>query len=156
MSLLAAFLRLPRKQQAQALEAAAYLGLAGLLVHHVPMRWWRGQINAAVVGGTAPTRARGNERAVGRIVRKVARRLPCGTACLPRAMAAQWMLRRRRVASRLLFGVRRVAGSGENAYHAWLTVNGQPVIGGRTAAAFTPLPAVSAIPVRLARRERRS
>lgn len=148
MRLLVAFLRVPPRQQAMALEAAACLALARVLARHVPMRCWRGSLNAAVAGAAARADVRGPGRTVGRMVRKVARRLPFTAACLPQAMAAQWMLRRRHVASRLVFGVRRAAGGRETAYHAWLTVGGKPVIGGRTAGAFTPLP------IGLARRER--
>ena len=154
MRLLVTFLRLTPRQRSMALEAAAHLALARVLVRHVPMRWWRGRLNAVVAGATDRAGARGAGRAVGGMVRRVARHLPFEAACLPQAMAAQWMLRRRHVVSRLVFGIRRVARNGKTAYHAWLTVDGQPVIGGRNAGAFTPLPVVSPLPTGLARRER--
>ena len=67
--------------------------------------------------------------------------LPFEAACLPRAMAAQWMLLRRGVPSRLVFGARRPAApGGGNDYHAWLTVDGERVIGGRRAETYRPLP----------------
>ena len=55
-------------------------------------------------------------------------------------MAAKWMLRRRGVSSRLWIGVRRPAPGRPLEYHAWLTVDGESVIGGRSADAYVPLP----------------
>ena len=51
-------------------------------------------------------------------------------------MAAQWMLRRRGVRSRLDFGVRRGEG-GALEFHAWLSVAGETVMGGREAETYT-------------------
>jgi len=47
--------------------------------------------------------------------------------CLPTALVAQWMLRRRGVASRLCLGVRRDASA--LAAHAWLEIDGRIVFG---------------------------
>ena len=56
-------------------------------------------------------------------------------------MAAQWMLRRRGVPSRLVFGARRKAApGGGNDYHAWLTVDGKCVVGGWRAETYKPPP----------------
>ena len=138
MTPLGAFLRLPMPEKTLALEAAMCLGLARLVVRHVPMRHWRGWLNAGraasgePAGGTAPARI------VGRMVRKVASRLPFEAACLPRALAAHWMLRRRRVDSRVVLGVRRRAG-GATDYHAWLTANGKCIVGGPADGRYTPL-----------------
>ena len=104
MSLVAWF-RLPRAQQGMALEAAAWLTLARVLVHHVPMRYWRGSLHTAASGQASAGRC-ALGRTLGRMVAGVARRLPFEAPCLPRALATQWMLRRRGVASRLVFGVR--------------------------------------------------
>lgn len=59
--------------------------------------------------------------------------------CLPRALAAQAMLRRRGIASRLCLGVAR--HSGELAAHAWVEVGQDKMVGGSEASAFTPLSA---------------
>jgi hypothetical protein len=48
--------------------------------------------------------------------------------CLPTALVAQWMLRRRGVASRLCLGVRREASA--LAAHAWLEIDRRVVFGG--------------------------
>ena len=146
MRRLAAFLRLPGPERAMAVEAAVCLALARAAVRHVPMRHWRGLVNAAVRDAPGPARRLALGRAAGRMVRRVARRLPFETACLPRAMAAQWMLRRRGVPSRLVFGARRPAAPGGcNDYHAWLTVDGERVVGGRRAETYRPLPALSPV-----------
>ncbi len=70
----------------------------------------------------------------------MARRQPFEAACLPRTIAAQSMLRRRGVPSRLVFGARRPAPGGCNDYHAWLTVDGERVVGGRRAETYKPPP----------------
>jgi hypothetical protein len=56
----------------------------------------------------------------------VANRLP-GTACLPRAMALNVLLRRWGIASELQFGIGRDTG-GRLRAHAWVTVKGRPVV----------------------------
>ena len=78
---------------------------------------------------------------IGHLVRKVARRLPFKARCLPQAMAAQWMLRRRGVTSRLVFGARRGRTPERTIeYHAWLMVAGQCVVGGEELESYVPLP----------------
>lgn len=141
MKAVAAFLRRPPSQQAMAAEAAVWLGLAWALVRHVPMRYWRRHLNAGVAAGS-PADAGPLPRRVAGIVRAVARRLPVEAACLPRAMAAQWMLRRRGVASRLLFGVRGGPDDRRREYHAWLVGDGGAIIGGREAGRYAAFPAL--------------
>ena len=143
--LVAGFFRLRGAQRVMALEAAVWLSLARLLVRRVPMRYWRGCVNAAETGSGPPDR-RGLGCVVGRMVRAVSRRLPGNVVCLPRALAAHWMLRRREVSSRLVFGVRRVAPGRAPDYHAWVTVDGEPVVGGRNAGTWTPLRADGSTP----------
>ncbi|MCY4634686.1 MAG: lasso peptide biosynthesis B2 protein [Acidobacteria bacterium] len=140
MTLLAVWLRLPPQQRAMALEAAMRLTLARLIVYYVPMRYWRRRLEAVASDGSSDAGRQPLGRAVGRMVRRVARRLPFEALCLPQAMAAQWMLRRRGVSARLWIGVRRPAPGRPLAYHAWLTVDGESVIGGRPARACVPLP----------------
>ena len=140
MTLLAAWLRLPPPKRALALEAAVWLTLARLLVRHVPMRYWCSYLEAATGGGAGDGGRQSRGRAVGRLVRRVARRLPFEALCLPQAMAALWMLRLRGVSGRLWIGVRQMAPGRPLDYHAWLTVDGESVIGGRPARACAPLP----------------
>ncbi len=138
MTPLGAFLRLPPSQQVLALEAALFLGLARVVVRRVPMRRWRGWLAAGRAQSGGPAGGSAPDRIVGRMVRRVASRLPFEAACLPRALAAHWMLRRRNVDSRLVLGVRRPAG-GPADYHAWLTANGECVVGGPVDGRYTPL-----------------
>lgn len=78
-------------------------------------------------------------RKVARIVRKVARHVPFRAVCLPQAMAAQWMLRRRGVPSRLVFGVRRGTADSGLQYHAWLMVGRECVVGAGEVETYAPL-----------------
>jgi hypothetical protein len=55
--------------------------------------------------------------------------------CLPRALAAQAMLRRRGIAGRLCLGVRRTAEQLDA--HAWVEIGGNTVVGGDAADRFT-------------------
>lgn len=59
--------------------------------------------------------------------------------CLPRALAAHAMLRRRGIASRLCLGVAR--NGGELAAHAWIEVGEKKIIGGDEAGGCTRLAA---------------
>jgi hypothetical protein len=63
--------------------------------------------------------------------------------CLPRALAAHAMLRRRGIASRLCLGVAR-SGSAFAA-HAWIEVGDKRIIGGDEAAGFTRLAAFGGV-----------
>ena len=131
-------------------EAAALLGLARLLVKYVPMRHWRAWLTTADTPLATPRRL-ALARTVARTVRSVARRWPLRAVCLPQAMAGQWMLRRRGVASRLWFGVRKaandsVANAAELEYHAWLTVNGKCVLGGGETETYAVMPPFDAVP----------
>lgn len=133
------FLRLPVATQALAVEAAFTLLLARLLVAHVPMRYWHRRLDTGPESSPCPQRSVSPGK-VARIVRKVARRLPFQALCLPQAMAAQWMLRRRSIPSRLVFGARRGRTPERTfEYHAWLMVAGQCVIGGGELDTYVPL-----------------
>ena len=57
--------------------------------------------------------------------------------CLPRALAAHAMLRRRGIASRLCLGV--AHDSGELTAHAWVEIGNDKIVGASQAGAFTRL-----------------
>jgi len=57
--------------------------------------------------------------------------------CLPRALAAHAMLRRRGVASRLCLGVAREGG--DLAAHAWVEIGKDKIVGGAESDGFTRL-----------------
>jgi Transglutaminase-like superfamily len=58
--------------------------------------------------------------------------------CLPRALAAHAMLRRRGIESRLCLGVARDRGGALSA-HAWVEIGNDKIVGGAEAGGFTPL-----------------
>jgi hypothetical protein len=66
------------------------------------------------------------------------------TLCLPRALAAHAMLRRRGIASRLCLGVARTGD--DIAAHAWIEVGERKVVGGDSAGRFTRLAAFGSVP----------
>jgi hypothetical protein len=70
-------------------------------------------------------------------IETVAQQRWMGAKCLPRALAAQAMLRRRGIASRLCLGVAR-EGQALSA-HAWLELGQQIVVGDAAGARFTRL-----------------
>ena len=162
-----AFVRAPVAAKAMALEAALLLLLARLLVAHAPMRHWRRWLvtteepapaggppavpHAAFSAGDPEEPAPAGEhlarapqqrlpRRAARIVRRVARHVPFPAVCLPQAMALQWMLRRRGVASRLFFGARRKTQDSGLDFHAWLTAGGECVIGAGEVETYAALP----------------
>ena len=157
-----AFVRAPVAAKAMALEATLFLLLARLLVAHAPVRRWRrwlataeepaptgrpvafsaGDPEGPVPAGEHPACAppRRLPRRVARIVRRVAGHVPFPAVCLPQAMALQWMLRRRGVSSRLVFGTRRKAQDSGLDFHAWLTVGGECVIGAGEVETYAALP----------------
>ena len=68
-------------------------------------------------------------RRTGRHVERAALRLPFATKCLPRAMAAQWLLRLRGMPASLVFAVHVRDRCGDHAYHAWVECDGEFIIG---------------------------
>ncbi len=116
------------RHRLRVVEAMGLLLLARFLIILVPMRYWRstlGRIGTATIGGGGDAC-----RHVIAAVLSGAQRLPVEMVCLPRAMAVQWMLRRRGVPSALVFGILPQLGSGDiHALHAWVESGGQTVIG---------------------------
>jgi hypothetical protein len=72
---------------------------------------------------------------VSRMVDRIGAQPWMRAACLPRALAAQAMLRRRGVASRLCLGATREGGALEA--HAWIELGDEVVIGGAEQPRFT-------------------
>lgn len=149
ISALRAFARASAATKAMALEAAFFLLAARVLVKRVAWRRWRRWMATSEgeeTGAATPSPDRRISlsvqpvpRKVGRIVSKVADGVPFEAVCLPQALAAQWMLRRRGVASQLSFGFRREPGS-DLLLHAWLTTGGEGVVGFQEAETFCAFP----------------
>jgi hypothetical protein len=75
---------------------------------------------------------------VGAAVARVAARLPWRPSCLRQALAVQRMLHRRGIGGRLHLGL---SNASERSAHAWVTVGGRPVVGGRGEERYVPLAA---------------
>ena len=77
-----------------------FLGIARFLVAAVPMRFWRRSLGEVAVNPDGDENSqtpaeRVAIQTVAAAVKQGTRHLPFHVACLPRAMAAQWMLARR-------------------------------------------------------------
>ena len=77
-------------------------------------------------------------RRISRAVEIAANNLPLSLSCLPQALATCWMLQAQGAEPRLFYGVRNLHPPGFQA-HAWVELDGQPLIGHRGAAGFTIL-----------------
>lgn len=116
-------------------EIVAGLALARALVLFVPFRWWRGRLGPI---GTAPDqpssplapKQQKQARDIGRMVGRLARRMPFQAVCLPQAMTARWILERRGIPARIEIGSRQGQSAEGLAFHAWL-VAGDEVVTGR-------------------------
>jgi hypothetical protein len=69
-------------------------------------------------------------------VEAVARHSPAAFVCFPQTLAGYTMLRRRGVASTMVYGVAR-AGDGKLIAHTWLVVGDRVVLGSEVAGEFT-------------------
>jgi Transglutaminase-like superfamily len=95
-----------------------------------------GRLATDVEGAAEDARQLQEAQRVGFAVSRAARWLPWHPTCLRQAIAAQRMLRRRGISSRLQLGVRKAT---LDEAHAWVTVRGRPVIGQRELEAFETL-----------------
>jgi Transglutaminase-like superfamily len=132
------FGRLPRQHRWLIVEAVVWLALARAALLVVPFR-----VIAARLGSVAPPAHPGDTdvsapalspdhrqqaRDIGWCVTRAARYTPFRAVCLPQALAAKFMLRRRNVASIMHFGIARREGQPLLA-HAWLDTADVPVTG---------------------------
>lgn len=117
-------------------EAMALLPLARMLVAKVQMKHWRGSLGAIDAKTISVGDGDANDAdpvfmdalCIARHVERAADRLPFETKCLPRAMALQWMLRRREIATRLVIA-RSVTRRDSDEWHAWVERGGEMLIG---------------------------
>ena len=113
------------------LEALAWLCWAKLLLLLLPFRWIAPRLGRPMAESPA-TIGKSERRLASRVswaVESVARHAPLSFVCLPQAIAAKWMLRRRRLASTLYLGVARPDEVKITA-HAWLRA-GDKILTGR-------------------------
>jgi hypothetical protein len=131
MTRLAKFLRRTTSDRWLLLEALALLCWARFLVRVVPFRRIAPHLGRPMTESPAGV-TEAERRVAWRIawaVQAVVRHVPLGFVCLPQAMAAKWMLRRRRLPSTLYLGLQRQEEPKMTA-HAWLRV-GDRILTGR-------------------------
>ncbi len=124
------------------LEAFLLLGVARLLVLTIPFRWLAGSLGQHM--SESDTRANPTDLRqaglIGHAVRSAANNTPWQSVCLPQAIAAQWMLKRRRIAATLYLGVAKdLTKTQQLAAHAWLRCGDVILTGGHSHKDFTVL-----------------
>lgn len=121
------------------------VGGASLAIKLIPFR--HVVTMAAAVGRKVVGRRGRNSRRIGDLlwaVEGVSRQVPWRTVCFQKGLALHLMLRRRGVPSLLHYGVRQTPEQGLTA-HVWVTIDGNPVIGGAEAGNFKCLATYPAI-----------
>jgi Transglutaminase-like superfamily len=113
------------RTRARTVLALTLLLWAIVLVRLVPMRLWRDRLGLA--------QGRSDASEAGRWASQVERagwRWPFASKCLPRAMALSWLLRRNRLAHRVVLAIRPQAlRHSPDALHAWVEAGGERVLG---------------------------
>ena len=117
-------------------EALAALAVASLAIALLPFR--RVAAAASRAGARAGRVDASAARRVTWAVEAWARRVPWRAVCFQRGLAVHWMLRRRGVASVLLYGAALRPETGLAA-HVWVEVGGETVVGGEEAPNFALL-----------------
>jgi hypothetical protein len=134
-------LRLPPDERRRVAAAAWQLTRASLEIRLLPSRRTVALLGPVYDGSpeerVGPAELR-EAKLVGHATARVAARLPWGPTCLPQALAVQRTLRDRGIPAQLHLGV---TNASDAFAHAWVTVDGQPVIGGRGLDRFVPLAA---------------
>jgi hypothetical protein len=123
---------LPRAERALLCEAALRLVQAWAMLHLLPFERMAGTLARPHGSGAAA-----DIRQVRWAVETAARDLPLPLTCLPQAFAACWMLAARGGKPLLHYGIARTEDGFQS--HAWVELEGQPVVGHRAAKGFTLL-----------------
>lgn len=126
---LARFLRLPAPERRTLAEAVLLCTVAGVLLKLLPFRRIAGRLGRHMaVSPPESDAARQTQVArVGWAIAAAARYLPWRPVCLPQAVTAQWMLRRRGIPSTLYLGADPARGYDA---HAWVRAGTTIVTGG--------------------------
>lgn len=129
MNRLRKLVRLPRAERRVLVQAWALFLVADLGLRCLPFKYFSALLRKMPLGG-------GEERAdfrplsmarLERLVEIAGRYAPVEATCLKRALVLSWLLRRRGITTTLQIGVVR---QGEAlAAHAWLEVEGRPILG---------------------------
>lgn len=115
--------RRSRAERVLLLEALMLLGIARLAVLALPFKWLAVSLGRHMNEANAQISASDLNiaRRVGQAVCSAANYTPWESICLPQAVAAQWMLKRRNIAGTLYLGVAKDEAKPEKlAAHAWL------------------------------------
>ncbi len=105
------------------LEAFILLGAARLCVVLFPMKWLARTLGTHMHDDQTPLTPSCSETAliIGRAVRSAAGWTPWESACLPQAVAAKWLLKRRNIPATVYLGVMKDESKPEKmAAHAWV------------------------------------
>jgi hypothetical protein len=131
MNRLARFMRCSRPDRRLLSEALALLCCARILIRAVPFRWIVPHLGRPMAESPVDVGEAQRQIAlrVAWAVQAVASHVPLGFVCMPQALAAKWMLRRRRLPSTLYLGLQQQKECGMTA-HAWLRV-GDMILTGR-------------------------
>jgi hypothetical protein len=120
---LAKWRRRTRAERILLLEAFLLLGVARLAVLALPFKWLAVSLGRHMHEADARISASDLHlaRSVGQAICAAANYTPWESVCLPQAVAAQWMLKRRHIAGTLYLGVAKADAHPERlAAHAWL------------------------------------
>ena len=141
MSLLRKFLNRSSSDRLLVLEAVAWLIWARLLVWVIPFRWIARRLGRHMSETSLDDLSASNDQTALRIswaVEMVAHYFPLPLVCLPQAMAAKWMLRRRRVPNTLYLGVHSDPKKpGHMLAHAWLRCGPRVLTGRQNLQSYT-------------------
>jgi len=131
MNRIARYMHRSRPDRRLLIEALALLCWARLLIRVVPFRWIAPHLGHPMALSPVDVDEAHRQIAlrVAWAVQAVANHVPLGFVCMPQAIAAKWMLRRRRLQSTLYLGLKQQKELGTTA-HAWLRV-GDMIVTGR-------------------------
>lgn len=122
--------RLSGKEWRLLLEAGGVLVIARLAVWLVPFRRLASRLGVEMAESPSTITEKQRDTAVpiGWAVGTLGRRLPWMGQCLVQAVAATWMLRRRRIPSTIYFGLSKDSG-GQLGAHAWIRCGAEILTG---------------------------
>jgi hypothetical protein len=112
-----------RTERMLLLEAFFLLGLARMGVLILPFRWLAKSLGQHMKEDQTPLLPADLKlaRMIGAAIRSAANYTPWGSVCLPQAVAAKWMLKRRRIPATVYLGLMKDKTTTEKlAAHAWI------------------------------------
>lgn len=116
------------------IEAAATLLIASLMVRFLDFHRLAAVVSGPSRRGSNKVRHDADPREIKWAIEAVAARVPWRAVCIQKGVAAQFMLRRRKLPAALHYGISTKAPGLEA--HVWVTSGSHAVIGGETANRF--------------------